>query len=167
MTPPHQCMAQAEEWCQFSHFPPPVLPWSAGSPWRWAEELATAPKRNHFLLTALCLAELLLIISAFLFLLSLFGQVTDTHSPLCFLPWHAEEVKTAEKGLLLTCHWVFLSSFLGQIKLLNEEPYFGKANTLLSQAWLWIPKCSLDTILYSFLFEMHFNLLFTQQKNRN
>lgn len=124
---PHQCMAQAEEWCQFSCFPPPVLPWSAGSPWRWAEELAKAPKRNHFLLAALCLAELLLIISAFLFLLSLFGQVTDTHSPLCFPPWHAEEVKTAEKGLLLTCHWAFLSSFLGQIKLLNEEPCFGKA----------------------------------------
>lgn len=71
------------------------------------------------------------------------------------------------QGLLLTCHWVFLSSFLGQIKLLNEEPYFGKANILLSQAWLWIPKCSLDTILYSFLFEMHFNLLCTQQKDRN
>lgn len=60
-------------------------------------------------------------------LLSLFGQVTDTHSALSFLPWHAEEVRTVGKGLLLTCHWVFLSSFLQQIKLLDEEPYFGKA----------------------------------------
>lgn len=126
MTPPHQCMAQAEELCQFSCFPSPVLPWSAGSPWRWAEELAKAPKRSHFLLAALCCAELLLVISAFVLLLSLFGQVTGTHSPLSFLPWHAEEVRTAEKGLLLTCHWVFLSSFSQQIKLLNEEPYFGK-----------------------------------------
>lgn len=106
MTPPHQCMAQAEESCQFSSFPPPVLPWSgkAGIPWRWAEELAKAPKRSHFLLAALCCAELLLVISL---LLSLFGQVTDTHSPLSFLPWHAGEVRTAEKGLLLTCHWLF------------------------------------------------------------
>lgn len=111
----------------WSCFPRPVLPWSAGSPWRWAEELAKTPKRSHFLLAALCLAELLLTISAFVFLLSLFGKIPDTHSPLCFPPWHAEEVKAAEKGSLLTCQWMFLSSFIEQIKLLNEELYFGKA----------------------------------------
>lgn len=163
MTLPRQCMAQAEDWCQFSCFPPPVLPRSAGNPWRWAEELATAPKRkplyprsslpcwiivDHFCIP---FPSLSLWAGHWHTLFMLFSTLT------C---WGGQ-------GLLLMCHWVFLSSFLGQIKLLNEEPYFGKANILLSQAWLWIPKCSLDTILNSFLFEMHFNLLCTQQKDRN
>lgn len=111
-------------------FPSPSPSDPAGSPWRWAQELAKPPKRNHFPLSPCSTLPCWIIVEHFCICfpsLSLFGQVPDTHSPLCFLPWHAEEVKTAEKGLLLTCHWVFLSSFLEQIKLLNEEPCFGKA----------------------------------------
>lgn len=122
MTPPHQCVAQAEEWCQFSCFPPPVLPWSAGSPWRWPRlQRGATFSLQHFAVLNCCWSFL-----HFLASLSLWAGHWHTLSTFfstltCWGGQHSRE--RLAPYMPLSISFIFLTAN----QIIRWRAYFGKA----------------------------------------
>lgn len=94
-----------------SCFLPPVFPVISRKPFKavlrsWPRlwRGTTFSFLQHFTFLNYCWSFL----HSFFFSLSLGRSLTNAFFPLCFLPWHAEEIKATDKDPLLTCLWVFL-----------------------------------------------------------
>lgn len=109
-------------WCLFSLVSFPwSFQWSSGSPLRLCWGAGQDSEEEPLSPSCGTLPSWIIVnISTFILFLSVFGNITEKRFPLCFPPWHAEQVKST-KDSLLTCLQRHRLS-----KLSCAEPYLGK-----------------------------------------